>query len=116
MIQTFLPNLEAGKDKKVISITSKMGSIDDNTSGGSYIYRSSKTALNSAMQSMRHDLTPQGIATCTLHPGWVRTDMGGPGGWIDVQESVSGMIKVIDQLSLKKTGQYIDYAGKIIPW
>ncbi|MFZ9131311.1 MAG: SDR family oxidoreductase [Methylophilaceae bacterium] len=116
MIQTFLPNLETGKDKKVISITSKMGSIDDNTSGGSYIYRSSKTALNSAMQSMRHDLTPKGIATCTLHPGWVRTDMGGPGGWIDVHESVSGMIKVIDQLSLKNTGQYIDYAGKIIPW
>ncbi|MFZ8988579.1 MAG: SDR family NAD(P)-dependent oxidoreductase, partial [Methylophilaceae bacterium] len=116
MIQTFLPNLETGKDKKVISITSKMGSIDDNTSGGSYIYRSSKTALNSAMQSMRHDLTPKAIATCTLHPGWVRTDMGGPGGWIDVHESVSGMIKVIDQLSLKNTGQYIDYAGKIIPW
>ena len=84
--------------------------------GGSYIYRSSKTALNSAMQSIRHDLVLKDIATCTLHPGWVRTDMGGPGGWIDAQESVSGMIKVIDQVSLKNTGQYIDYAGKIIPW
>lgn len=61
IIQTFLPNLEAGKDKKVISITSKMGSIDDNTSGGSYIYRSSKTALNSAMQSVRHDLVLKDI-------------------------------------------------------
>jgi short-subunit dehydrogenase len=79
-IESFLPNIKLGEDKKVISITSKMGSIDDNTSGGSYIYRSSKTALNSAMQSMHHDLKNYGIATCTLHPGWVRTDMGGPGG------------------------------------
>ena len=93
-----------------------MGSIDDNTSGGSYIYRSSKTALNSAMHSMHHDLKNHGIATCTLHPGWVRTDMGGPGGLIDVEQSVSGMIKVIDQLSIENSGEYIDYAGKIIPW
>ena len=63
-----------------------------------------------------HDLKNHGIATCTLHPGWVRTDMGGPGGWIDVVESVSGMIKVIDQLSIDNSGEYIDYAGKIIPW
>jgi len=115
-IESFLPNIKLGEDKKVISITSKMGSIDDNTSGGSYIYRSSKTALNSAMHSMHHDLKNHGIATCTLHPGWVRTDMGGPGGLIDVEESVSGMIKVIDQLSIENSGEYIDYAGKIIPW
>lgn len=115
-IETFLPNIKLGLEKKVISITSKMGSIDDNTSGGSYIYRSSKTALNSAMQSMHHDLKNHGIATCTLHPGWVRTDMGGPGGWIDVNESVSGMIKVIDNLTIKNSGEYIDYDRKIIPW
>lgn len=115
-IESFLPNIKLGEDKKVISITSKMGSIDDNTSGGSYIYRSSKTALNSAMHSMHHDLKNHGIATCTLHPGWVRTDMGGPGGLIDVEQSVSGMIKVIDHLSIENSGEYIDYAGKIIPW
>ena len=116
IIETFLPNLILGKDKKVISITSKMGSIADNTSGSSYLYRSSKTALNSAMHCLNHDLREKKIATCTLHPGWVRTDMGGPSGWIDVHESVSGMLEVIDQLSLKNTGQYIDYAGKLIPW
>lgn len=116
IIETFLPNLILGKNKKVISITSKMGSIADNTSGSSYLYRSSKTALNSAMHCLNHDLRERKIATCTLHPGWVRTDMGGPSGWIDVHESVSGMLEVIDQLSLKNTGQYIDYAGKLIPW
>ena len=93
-----------------------MGSIDDNTSGGSYIYRSSKTALNSMMRSLTHDLKSQGIATLTLHPGWVRTDMGGLGGWIDTPESIQGMINQINSLSLKNSGQYIDYAGKPINW
>jgi len=116
VIEKFLPNILQGHEKKVVSITSKMGSIDDNTSGGSYIYRSSKTALNSMMRSLTHDLKSHDIATMTLHPGWVRTDMGGPGGWIDVKESVSGMIDQISNLSLQNTGQYIDYAGKPIKW
>ena len=116
VIENFLPNVLQGLEKKIVSITSKMGSIDDNTSGGSYIYRSSKTALNSMMRSLTHDLSNHDIATLTLHPGWVRTDMGGPGGWIDAKESVSGMIDQISNLSLQNTGQYIDYAGKLIKW
>lgn len=116
VIEYFLPNVLQGRERKVVSITSKMGSIDDNTSGGSYIYRSSKTALNSMMRSLTHDLKTNDIATMTLHPGWVRTDMGGPGGWIDVKESVSGMINQISNLSLQNTGRYIDYAGKPIKW
>ena len=116
VIENFLPNVMQGHEKKVVSITSKMGSIDDNTSGGSYIYRSSKTALNSMMRSLTHDLKNHNIATMTLHPGWVRTDMGGPGGWIDAIESVSGMIQQIENLSIQNTGQYIDYAGKLIKW
>jgi short-subunit dehydrogenase len=116
VIEYFLPNVLQGLERKVISITSKMGSIDDNTSGGSYIYRSSKTALNSMMRSLTHDLKAHDIATMTLHPGWVRTDMGGPGGWIDVKESVSGMIDQILNLSLQNTGRYIDYNGKLIKW
>ncbi len=116
VIENFLPNLMQGHEKKVVSVTSKMGSIDDNTSGGSYIYRSSKTALNSMMRSLTHDLKSHNVATMTLHPGWVRTDMGGPGGWIDVIQSVSGMIQQIENLSIQNTGQYIDYAGKLIKW
>ena len=102
--------------KKVVSITSKMGSIDDNTSGGSYIYRSSKTALNSMMKSLTHDLKSHNIATMTLHPGWVRTDMGGPNGLIDTTASVSGMTKVIDSLSQSDSGCFFNYDGSKIPW
>lgn len=111
-----LDNILQGSLKKVISITSKMGSIDDNTSGGSYIYRSSKTALNSIMRSLEHDLGHHGIATLTLHPGWVKTDMGGMGAWINVDESVAGMIKQIEKLNLSNAGRYVDYAGKKINW
>ena len=114
--EAFLNQISNSDLKKVISITSKMGSIDDNTSGGSYIYRSSKTALNSMMQSLSHDIKHHGIATLTLHPGWVRTDMGGMGGWIDAYESVQGMIKQIKKLTLDNTGKYVDYAGKSINW
>jgi len=111
-----LDSILQGSLKKVISITSKMGSIDDNTSGGSYIYRSSKTALNSIMRSLEHDLAHHGIATLTLHPGWVKTDMGGMGAWINVDESVAGMIKQIEKLNLSNAGRYVDYAGKKINW
>ena len=116
IIEAFLTQITNSDLKKVVSITSKMGSIDDKTSGGSYIYRSSKTALNSMMQSLRHDLKSQGIATLTLHPGWVRTDMGGVGGWIDAFESVQGMIKQINNLTINDSGKYLDYAGKSINW
>jgi len=116
IVENFLNQIINSDLKKVVSITSKMGSIDDNTSGGSYIYRSSKTALNSMMRSLTHDLKNQGVATLTLHPGWVRTDMGGPGGWINSIESVQGMIKQIDKLTIDDSGKYLDYAGKTINW
>ena len=116
IVENFLEQIINSDLKKVVSITSKMGSIDDNTSGGSYIYRSSKTALNSMMRSLTHDLKNQGVATLTLHPGWVRTDMGGPGGWINSIESVQGMIKQIDKLTIDDSGKYLDYAGKFINW
>jgi len=116
IVENFLEQIINSDLKKVVSITSKMGSIDDNTSGGSYIYRSSKTALNSMMRSLTHDLKNQGVATLTLHPGWVRTDMGGPGGWINAIESVQGMIKQIDKLTIDDSGKYLDYAGKFINW
>tara|TARA_B100000795_G_C22705040_1_gene401219 strand:+ start:72 stop:758 length:687 start_codon:yes stop_codon:yes gene_type:complete len=116
IIENFLGQIIKSDLKKIVSITSKMGSIDDNTSGGSYIYRSSKTAMNSMMRSLTHDLKNKGIATLTLHPGWVRTDMGGPGGWINTSESVGGMIKQIDKLTIDHSGKYLDYAGKSIKW
>ena len=116
MTQAFLPHLKKGHLKKVASLTSKMGSIDDNSGGGEYLYRSSKTALNMVMKSLSIDLKPKGLLLITLHPGWVRTDMGGPNGLIDVEESVAGMKHQINKLSIKTSGQFIAYDGKKIPW
>lgn len=93
-----------------------MGSIEDNGSGGSFIYRSSKTAVNMVMKSLSIDLKCLGIAVVTLHPGWVQTDMGGPNGLINTQTSVTGLRNVIEQLSIESTGKLIAYDGKEIPW
>lgn len=111
-----LENLDAGRDKTVIGISSRMGSIADNTSGGAYIYRSSKAALNAALRSASIDLRERGICVAILHPGWVATDMGGPQALIDTKRSVSGMRKVIASLTLEKSGSFISYDGSEIPW
>lgn len=114
--QMLLDNLLLGKDKKLIYLTSKMGSIDDNSGGGSYIYRSSKTALNSVVKSIAIDLAPQGFKAAVLHPGWVRTDMGGQNALIDTQTSVNGMMSVIDNLQQNQSGSFFNYDGNIISW
>jgi NAD(P)-dependent dehydrogenase (short-subunit alcohol dehydrogenase family) len=116
LTQLLIDNVRKGSGKKLVYVSSKMGSIADNGRGGSYIYRSSKTALNSVVKSLALDLAPEGIATATLHPGWVRTDMGGPIGLIDAPESVSGMLNVIDGLSVANTGQFFNYDGATIAW
>ena len=116
LTQLLIDNVRKGSGKKLVYVSSKMGSIADNGRGGSYIYRSSKTALNSVVKSLALDLAPEGIATATLHPGWVRTDMGGPNGLIDAPESVSGMLNVIDGLSVANTGQFFNYDGATIAW
>jgi NAD(P)-dependent dehydrogenase (short-subunit alcohol dehydrogenase family) len=116
LTQLLIDNVRKGSGKKLVYVSSKMGSIADNGRGGSYIYRSSKTALNSVVKSLALDLAPEGIATATLHPGWVRTDMGGPNGLIDAPESVSGMLNVIDGLSVANTGQFFSYDGSTIAW
>lgn len=101
---------------KAIAITSKMGSLSDNGSGGYYAYRSSKAALNAAWRSLALDWRTEGIAAAVLHPGWVRTRMGGPNGLIDASESIAGMRRVIDQLRLEQTGGFFNYDGAQIPW
>ena len=116
LTQLIIENLRNGSQKKLIYITSKMGSIDDNKSGGAYIYRSSKTALNSVVKSISLDLAKDGMKVALLHPGWVRTDMGGPNGLIDTTTSVSGMIEVIDRLSQSDSGCFFNYDGSKIPW
>ncbi len=114
--RALLPSLQLADNAKVAFLTSKMGSIEDNGSGGAYIYRSSKAALNAIIKSFAIDLAGKGISVVALHPGWVRTDMGGPNGLIDVEESIRGLIKVITELNLETSGQFFDYQGKRVPW
>ena len=116
MAEAFVQHLTKSRLKKIATLTSKMGSIDDNTSGRSYCYRSSKTAVNMVMKSLSIDLKPYGISVVTLHPGWVQTDMGGSNALINAHTSVTGLRKVIDQLNLNNTGQFRAYDGKEIAW
>lgn len=116
LAEAFLPQLRRASQAKLIAMTSKMGSIEDNSSGGEYIYRSSKTALNMVVKSLALDLREFNIAVAALHPGWVRTDMGGPNGLIDTATSVRGLRQVIEQLTCEQSGQFIAYDGKLIPW
>lgn len=116
MAETFAAHIARGKDKTIASITSKMGSIADNSGGGNYLYRSSKTALNMVVKSMAIDLKPNGITAVTFHPGWVKTDMGGPNAMISTEQSVSGMRQVISRLTLADSGRFFAYDGQEIPW
>ncbi len=100
--QSIIKNVEKSSEGKIYFISSKVGSIEDNKSGGMYIYRSSKTALNQVVKSLSIDLKPLGISVISLHPGWVRTEMGGPNALISVEESVNGMIDVISNTSIIK--------------
>lgn len=110
------PNLSFSEHAVVANITSKMGSISDNESGGAEIYRSSKAALNAATKSYAIEQINNGITTILLHPGWVRTDMGGPNGLIDIQTSIQGMTKVIENVGQTHNGQFFDYQGEPIAW
>ena len=114
--QKILKNLRLGKDKKLVFISSKVGSIEDNTSGGMYIYRTSKTALNQVIKSLSIDLKGENFIVVALHPGWVQTDMGGPNALIDTKTSVKGLIEVIDNLTPKNSGKFYNYDGSPIPW
>jgi NAD(P)-dependent dehydrogenase (short-subunit alcohol dehydrogenase family) len=112
---TLRRNLEKGKQKKVVAISSRLGSITLN-GGGFYAYRSSKAALNSAWRSLAVDWRSAGMICVVLHPGWVATDMGGPGADIKPPESVAGMAKVIAGLTADSNGRFFDYTGAELPW
>ena len=114
--QKLKENIMSGNEKKIIFISSQMGSIDDNYSGGYYFYRTSKSALNSAAKSLSIDWKADGIAVVMLHPGWVRTDMGGSNAKLDIDTSVRKMLDVINALDMGKTGTFLNYEGKKLEW
>jgi NAD(P)-dependent dehydrogenase (short-subunit alcohol dehydrogenase family) len=101
---------------KVAMITSRMGSIEDNSSGGAYGYRASKAALNSVGKSLAIDLRPHGVAVALLHPGMVKTDMVGPGGQVEPEVAAEGLLARIDELSLANSGGFWHANGERLPW
>lgn len=104
------------RGSKVALITSRMGSIGDNTSGGMYGYRMSKSALNAAGKSLAHDLKPRGIAVAILHPGYVKTEMTSNHGNVEPDDAAADLLKRIDALSLENTGTFWHASGEILPW
>ncbi|BES69498.1 SDR family oxidoreductase [Marinobacter nanhaiticus D15-8W] len=101
---------------KIVNVTSRMGSIADNDSGGRYGYRASKAALNAFGRSLAMDLKPKGIAVAQLHPGYVKTRMVNFGGMISPQEAAAGLAERIDSLNLDNTGSFWHSNGEELPW
>lgn len=116
MAEAFAQHIARSKQKTMVTLTSLMGSIADNGSGGNYLYRSSKAAANMVVKSLAVDLSQKGITSVSFHPGWVKTDMGGPNAMISATKSVSGMRKVISNLTLADSGKFLDYDGNVLPW
>jgi NAD(P)-dependent dehydrogenase (short-subunit alcohol dehydrogenase family) len=111
-----LPHLRSGKLRRIVNITTNLGSIAENTDGGFYGYRESKAALNMFTKSLAAELGPEGFICIALHPGWVKTDLGSPQAPLEVDESVRGMRAVIDRLSPADNGTFRTYSGEQMAW
>lgn len=116
LAQALLPSLRAGAGKTAVFLTSLMGSIDDNGSGRYYDYRSSKAGLNAAVKSLAIDLKGDGITAIVIHPGWVKTDMGGAGAPLEAPASVGNMRKTIAKLKQSDSGRFFNHDGKELRW
>lgn len=116
MAQSCLPLLRRGQRPVIAHITSRMGSIADNGSGGYYSYRASKAALNMLNKSLSIDLAREEIIAVVLHPGWVQTDMGGQAAPLSVDKSAAGLLQVISGLSQADSGRFYDFSGRELHW
>lgn len=114
--EAFIPHLTRSERKLVVTITSGMGSIGDNTSGGSIPYRSSKAAVNMVMRTVAIDLADRGIISVVINPGWVRTDMGGPNAPLTAIESVKAIRRLVSTLGREQSGKFFNYDGREYPW
>jgi NAD(P)-dependent dehydrogenase (short-subunit alcohol dehydrogenase family) len=113
--QTFLANLRLGEHPKILTVSSGMGSMAF-TKSDHVAYRSSKAAVNKAMQCLATDLKGEGIAVAVCHPGWVKTDMGGSGADITPEMSATGLTRVVDRMSLSHSPEFLAWDGAAIPW
>jgi NAD(P)-dependent dehydrogenase (short-subunit alcohol dehydrogenase family) len=116
VVEALVDSVAKSRHRRIVTITSGMGSIGDNSSGGSYAYRSSKAAVNMVMKSLSVDLAPKGVICVVMNPGWVRTDMGGPRGTLSPEESIKGLRAVIAGLKPADTGKFFNFNGKSYPW
>jgi NAD(P)-dependent dehydrogenase (short-subunit alcohol dehydrogenase family) len=112
LVETFIDNVAASRERRIAVVSSRMGSIGLNLSGGHYGYRASKAGLNAIMRSLAIDLFPRGVTVVLLHPGWVNTAGGAEGAQVPVEESVAGMLKVIARLGNHETGQFFSFTGQ----
>lgn len=116
LIQALRENVAASDLKTIAGISTRVSSLDDNGSGGMYSYRASKVALNQILVSAARNLADQGVKTIALHPGWVQTDMGGEGALFTVEQSVTGLRKVISELTLEDSGCFRVFDGSSVAW
>ena len=114
--KALLPVLRRGKGRRIIHITSRMGSLTDNIEGGYYGYRASKAALNMFHRCLAAELAGQGFVCVALHPGWVRSGMGGNHAPLSPQESTRGLLSVICRLERRDNGKFFDYTGTELAW
>ena len=114
--RALLPNLRAGSDRRVIHVSTRMGSFGEFEGGGMYGYRASKAALNMLHRCLAEELAGEGFLCVAFHPGWVRTDMGGSDATLSIEESVAGMLAVLDGLSPEQHGAFLNYDGTPLPW
>ena len=116
MCEAFLDPLERSDRRLIVTITSGMGSLADNTSGGSILYRTSKAAVNMLMRSSAIDLRARGITCVVVNPGWVKTDLGGPNAKLSPEESIHAMRELIARLGPEDSGRFYNYDGREYPW
>jgi NAD(P)-dependent dehydrogenase (short-subunit alcohol dehydrogenase family) len=114
--EAFVEHVARSDRKLIVTLTSGMGSIADNSSGGSILYRSSKAAVNMVMRSLAIDLASRGITCVVVNPGWVRTDMGGPNASLQPAESISALRRLIATLGPEQSGKFFNHTGREYPW
>lgn len=100
----------------IVNVSSTLGSCENNTSGGMVLYRASKAALNSVTRTLAAELGPRGVTVFAIHPGWVRTDMGGPSAAIDPEASATGIAALLDRAGAGEHGRFLDWEGNEVPW
>ena len=114
--RALLPSMRKSDVRKLVHISTGMASISDNTSGGAYGYRMAKAALNIASKSLAVNLRGERFISVVMNPGWVQTEMGGAGAPTPVHDSVAGILRVVDKLTLDQSGSFLDYRGGTIAW